>query len=134
MAILGLLLLLSAAGLTLDVAFQNTSSISVDALGQTLTLSPGWIFVVGVITGAVALLGVTMVLGGMARGRRRRAALTQSRRVSQELQADRDRLEGELDRERAGRAGTPTVDGGAVAERQEPVAAGHNGILHRRGH
>jgi len=134
MAILGLLLLLSAAGLTLDVVFQNTSSISVDALGQTLTLSPGWLFVAGVITGAVALLGVTMVVGGVTRARRRRAALTQSRRVSRQLQADRDRLEAELDRERAGRAATPTVDGAAEADRQEPVAAGHHGIFQRRDH
>jgi hypothetical protein len=132
MAILGLLLLLSAAGLTLDVAFQNTSSINVDALGQTLTLSPGWLFVAGVITGAVALVGVTMLLGGMRQARRRRAALTQSRKDSRELQADRDRLEAELDRERAGRAATTSVDGAAVTDRQEPVAAGHNGILHRR--
>ena len=34
MAVLGLFLLLAAAGLSLDVVFQNTSSISVDALGN----------------------------------------------------------------------------------------------------
>ena len=50
MAVLGLLLLLSAVGLSLDVVFQNTSSISVDTLGQTFTLSSGWLFVAGVIT------------------------------------------------------------------------------------
>ena len=106
MAVLGLLLLLSAAGLSLDVAFQNTSSISVDALGQTFTLSPGWVFVAGVISGAVGLLGVTMLMGGMARARRRRVALAESRGSSEVLQADRDRLAAELDHERAGRTST----------------------------
>jgi hypothetical protein len=107
MAVLGLLLLLSASGLSLDVAFQNTTSISVDALGQTFTISPGWLFVAGVITGAVGLLGVTLLVGGMARVRRRRVALAESRGTSQVLQADRDRLTAELDHERAGRTSTP---------------------------
>ena len=106
MAVLGLLLLLSAVGLSLDVAFQNTSSISVDALGQTFTLSPGWVFVAGVITGAVGLLGVTLLMGGMARARRRRVTLAESRGTSQELQVDRNRLAAELDHERAGRTST----------------------------
>jgi hypothetical protein len=109
MAVLGLLLLLAATGLTLDVVFQNTSSINVDAVGQTFTLSPGWLFVAAVITGAVGLLGATMILGGMTRGRRRRLALAESRGTSQELQTDRDRLAAELDRERAGRTSTPSA-------------------------
>jgi hypothetical protein len=117
MAVLGLLLLLSAVGLSLDVVFQNTSSINVDALGQTFTLSSGWLFVAGVITGAVGLLGVTLLLGGMARARRRRVALAESRGSSQELQADRDRLAAELDHERAGRTST------APAPSQRPAPA-----------
>jgi len=106
MAVLGLLLLLSAVGLGLDVAFQNTSSISVDALGQTFVVSSGWLFVAGVITGAAGLLGLRLLLGGMARARRRRVALAESRSTSQELQTDRDRLAAELDHERAGRTST----------------------------
>jgi hypothetical protein len=117
MAVLGLLLLVSAVGLSLDVVFQNTSSISVDALGQTFTLSSGWLFVAGVITGAVGLLGVILLLGGMARARRRRVALARSRGDSRDLQADRDRLAAELDRERAGRTSTapPPSDHRAAA-------------------
>jgi len=109
MAVLGLLLLLSAAGLTLDVVFQNTSAINVDALGQTVTLSPGWLFVAGVVIGAVALLAVMLVLAGMARARRRRRALAESRNTAQGLQAERDRLAGALYHERAQQI--PTADG-----------------------
>jgi hypothetical protein len=116
MAVLGLLLLLSAVGLSLDVVFQNTSSLNVDALGQTFSSTSGWLFIAGVITGAVGLLGVTLLFGGMARARRRRVALTDSRGTSQDLQADRDRLSAELDHERAGRTTT-------TSEPSQPSAA-----------
>lgn len=102
MAVLGLFLLLAAAGLTLDVVFQNTSSISVDAVGQSFTLSSGWLFVAGVATGAIGLIGVSMLMAGLGRAKSRRAALAESRSTMQGLQADRDRLAEELDRERAG--------------------------------
>ena len=125
MAILGLLLLLAATGLTLDVVFQNTASINVDAVGQTFTLSSGWLFVAAVATGAVGLLGVTMVLGGIARARHRRAILAESRGSAQDLQTDRDRLAAELDRERAGRTSTssaPVSPGTVTAPDDTPAA------------
>ena len=159
MAVLGLLLLLCAPGLTLDVVFQNTASINVDAVGQTFTLSSGWLFVAAVATGAVGLLGVTMLLGGIARARHRRAVLAESRGSAQDLQTDRDRLAAELDRERAGRTSTGSApwpqrtaaapddtpatvnlarqEGGASSpptDEREPVAAGRHGIFHRRDH
>jgi hypothetical protein len=136
MAVLGLLLLLSAVGLSLDVVFQNTSSISVDALGQTFTLSAGWLFVAGVITGAVGLFGVKLLLGGMARARRRRVALAESRGTSEELQADRDRLAAELDHERAGRTSTtpaPSQHRAAAARENGPAAVDLAGEERRAG-
>jgi hypothetical protein len=120
MAVLGLLLLLGATGLTLDVVFQNTSSINVDAVGQTFTLSTGWLFVAAVATGALGLLGVTMLLGGMARARRRRAILAESRGSAQDLQTDRDRLAEQLEQERAERASNSS------APWPEAAAAAHN--------
>jgi hypothetical protein len=124
MAVLGLLLLLGATGLTLDVVFQNTSSINVDALGQSFTLSTGWLFVAAVATGAVGLLGVTMLLGGMARARHRRAVLAESRGTTQDLQTDRDRLAAQLDQERAERASTPSASWpqAAPAAHNDPAA------------
>ena len=92
MAVLGLFLLLAAAGLTLDVVLQNTSSISVDAVGQTFTLSSGWLFVAGVATGAIGLIGVTLLMGGLTRTRSRRAALAESTSSMRDLRADRDHL------------------------------------------
>jgi hypothetical protein len=113
MAVVGLLVLLAAAGLSLDVVFENTSSTTVYALGQTFTLSSAWPFLAGLITGAVGLLGVAMVLSGMARARRRRVAMAKSRGSHQDLQTERDRLAAELDQERGGR--TTTTGRGADA-------------------
>jgi hypothetical protein len=156
MAVLGLILLLAAGGLTLDVVVQNTSSINVNALGQTFTLSPGWLFVTGLVAGAVALLAVTMIVGGLARSHRRRVVLAETRGSVQDLQAERDQLAGDLYHERAARASTPDgrVDGQqAVPATVEPVVAlpaatvsmtqsdgrvaralHRRGILHRRHH
>ena len=122
MAVLGLFLLLAAAGLTLDVVFQNTSSISVDAVGQSFTLSSGWLFVAGVATGAIGLIGVSMLMAGLGRAKSRRAALAESRSTMQGLQADRDRLAEELDRERDDRTST------TPASRRRDQAAGANEI------
>jgi len=103
MAVVGLLVLLAAAGLSLDVVFENKSSTTVYALGQSFTLSSAWPFLAGLITGVVGLLGVAMILSGMARARRRRVAMAKSRGSHKDLQAERDHLAAELDQERASR-------------------------------
>lgn len=160
MAILGLLLLLAAGGLAVDMVVQNTSSISVDAVGQTFSLSPGWLFVAGAAAGAIALLGLSMLVGGMTRARRRRSTLRNTRSSVQDLQDERDRLAVELERERAGRTTTTvgarrnddralrddnsgeidladerhartTTSGDDVADRREPIETGRRGLFHR---
>ena len=103
MAILGLLLLLAAAGLAVDIVVQNTPSISVEAVGATFSMSPGWLFVAGVATGVIGLLGLSLLVAGGTRARRRRAVLAESRTNLQDLQAERDRLAVELERQRSGR-------------------------------
>jgi hypothetical protein len=153
MAILGLLLLLAATGLAVDVVVQNTSSISMDAVGQSFSLASGWLFVAGVATGVIGMLGVSMVVAGTARARRRRSALVNSRSTLEDLQAERDRLAVQLERERTGRTSTtagprrsrPTVhdhesDEIDLADERPPdrasedyaVASGRRGLFHRR--
>jgi hypothetical protein len=156
MAVLGLILLLAAGGLTLDVVIQNTSSINVNALGQTFTLSPGWLFIAGLVAGAVGLLAVTMIVGGLGRSHRRRVVLAEARGSIQDLQAERDQLAGDLYHERSARTSTPEgrVDGQEAAPATvDPVIAlpaatvamtqsdgrvarsvHRRGILHRRHH
>jgi hypothetical protein len=74
MVVLGLLLLLAATGVTLGVVLSNTDEVSASAFGVTLSnVSVGGLFLFGVIVGAVALLGVGMLLTGAARKRSHRA-------------------------------------------------------------
>jgi hypothetical protein len=152
MAVVGLILFLAAGGLTLDVVVQNTSSINVNALGQTFTLSPGWLFVTGLVAGAVALLAVTMMVGGLARSHRRRVVLAETRGTVQDLQAERDQLAGDLYHERAARTSTPdgqetgpatvapvvALPAATVAMTQSDGRVARSvhrrGILHRRHH
>jgi outer membrane murein-binding lipoprotein Lpp len=144
-AILGLLLVLAVGGLAVDVVVQNTSSISVDAMGQTFSLSPGWLFVAGVAAGVIALLGVSMLVAGMTRARRRRSALVDTRSSVQDLQAERDRLAVELERERSARKTAKSAEIDLAderhpepasrdydADRREPVESGpRRGLFHR---
>ena len=103
MAILGLLLLLAVGGLAVDVVMQNTASTSVEAVGTTFTMSPGWLFVAGLAAGVVGLVGLSLLVAGVTRTRRRRVAFAESRDSVQELEAERDRLAVELERVRAAR-------------------------------
>ena len=119
MAILGLLLLLAAAGLAVDVVVQNTSSISVEAVGATFSMSPGWLFVAGLATGVIGLLGVRLLVAGITRTRRRRAEFAESRTSLQELQAERDRLAVELERQRSTRTSAAADDDSAVIDLDE---------------
>jgi hypothetical protein len=113
MVVLGLLLLLSVAGLVTDVVWRNTESIDAEVLGQTFSLTSGWLFAAGAGTGVIGLLGISMLVAGMRRARRRRAAVAESRNNLQGLQSERDRLAVELERERAGR--TAATAGGRRA-------------------
>ena len=155
MAILGLILLLAAGGLTLDVVVKNTSNINVNAVGQTFTLSPGWLFVAGVVAGAVGLLGVTMILGSVARAHRRPVVLAEARGTARDLEVERDQLAGDLYHERAARTPTPddvdvrqaapaTVEPAVAvpaatsvmtsSDGNEPASSHGHGLLHRRHH
>ena len=153
MAIFGLLLLLAAAGLAVEAVVQNTASINVDAVGETFSLSPGWLFVAGIATGAVAMLGLSMLVAGMTRARRRRSALANTQSSVQDLEAERNRLAVELERERSARTaatvGSRRHDGRAVHDesaeidladerhseppdhRREPVGSGRRGLFRR---
>ena len=146
MAILGLLLLLAVGGLAVDVVLQNTSSISVEAVGATFSMSPGWLFVAGLATGAIGLLGLSLLVAGTTRARRRRAVLAESRTNLQELQAERDRLAVELERQRSARTSPVVGDDSPVIDLDEErrpvprsddqvdvdVESGRHGLFSRR--
>jgi uncharacterized integral membrane protein len=81
MVVLGLLLLLASGVLTVGVVTQNTDTVSVAAFGQTASnLTLGGLFLAGVVTGAIAILGLTMILAGASRRRARRVGLKREMR------------------------------------------------------
>lgn len=105
MVLVGLLLIAAAAGFTIDVFAQNTSSIDVDVLGRTFAVDPGWLVVAGAVAVAILLVGARLVVAGVARARGRRAALRTAQRATRE----RDQLAEQLAVERAERDGGQRV-------------------------
>ena len=81
MVVLGLLLLLAAGGLTAAVVMDNTDAVTVTAFEQSASgLTIGGLFLAGVVTGAIAILGLTMMLAGLSRRRARRVGLKREMR------------------------------------------------------
>jgi cell division protein FtsB len=109
MIILGLLLLVVAAIFGLDLIWKNHFTIRSPALfGQTLGIhNAAEFFILGVITGAVLLLGIAMVLAGMRRKgtkakqhRAQRKEASNARHDRDQAQAERDQVQAERDRVR----------------------------------
>ncbi len=94
--------------------------------GYHVTGSTGTVFLYGIVTGALALLGLSLLLAGARRtsrrGREARRGLAQSRRETAAVSADRDDLAGQRESARASMvydeqrnftASTPGGDGAA---------------------
>ena len=102
MVVLGVVILVLAAVLAIGVVTSNGSPVDAEAFGITLDgVTVGGFFLVGVATGALALCGLVMALGGLARRRAKRRALKQQvREVRSEretLAEENARLQRELD-------------------------------------
>ena len=103
MLFLGLLLLVACAGITLGVVLDNTDDVSASAFGVSLShVSVGGFFLAGAAIGALALLGLVMMVAGLARKRSRRNTTKQNLRqgrtekeqLAQENAALRERVSG----------------------------------------
>jgi uncharacterized integral membrane protein len=102
MVVLGLLLLLASGALTAAVVMQNTDAVSVSAFGQAASgLTLGGLFLAGAVAGAIAILGLTMILAGASRRRARRAGIKREMRDVRDeretLAEENARLKRELD-------------------------------------
>jgi hypothetical protein len=79
-------------------------------LGYHVTGSTGTLFLYGIVVGALALAGLSLLLAGARRtsrrGRAARRGLAQSRRETAAVSADRDHLRGQRDTARAYTAST----------------------------
>jgi membrane protein implicated in regulation of membrane protease activity len=129
MIVLGLLLLLAAGALTAAVLMANTDVVLVAAFGQTTsTLTLGGLFLAGVITGAIAILGLTMILAGASRRRARRVGLKREMRDVRDeretLAEENARLRDELASSRSDAAVYPDDTAGRHVDSDETERPG----------
>ena len=138
--ILGLIILLAAviigvAGVLGNAGSAHALSRGFAVFGYHVTGSTGTLFLYGIVVGAVALAGLSLLLAGARRTSRRgsaaRRGLRQSRQQTAAVSQDRDDLIGQRDAARAYTAstlgnGTPSSDptpspaGQPTAETPEP--------------
>ncbi len=101
MIVLGLLLLLGAAGLSLAMIQANRSVFDdsagvVGMLGYSTQATIGEVFFAGAAAGALALLGLVLMVSGMGRNTRKRvAARRELRRQGEETRETQRREEAE---------------------------------------
>jgi hypothetical protein len=113
--ILGLVILLAAviigvAGVLGNGGSGHALAHGFSVLGYHVTGSTGTLFLTGIVVGAVALAGLSLLLAGARRTSRRgsaaRQGLKRSRRETAAVSQDRDKLIGQRDTARAQTAST----------------------------
>lgn len=120
MAVLGLILLAAAGVLTAAVVTSNTDSLSVDLWNISVSnVTLGVVFVAGMITTVLAVVGLGMLMAGLRRGRRLRQERRSLRRENKMLAERVDSTEAEaLD----GRTSGPDQSATDPGRQREPYA------------
>ena len=129
MVALGLVLLVLAVLLTLGVVLFNTDPANAEVFGVTLSnVSVGALFLVGVITGALGALGLTLWLGGAARKRHKRVEakrqVRSARGEAETLAEENARLAEQLERERTATHSATTTAHAAPSTEPYPSSDG----------
>ncbi len=121
LVIVGLVVLVIAvivgfAGVLANAGAAHPVTENFSVLGYHVTGSTGTLFLFGIVVGAVALLGLSVLLAGARRGRNARRDLQRSQRENAFLTQDRDRL---LENHRHGGATASSIANanGATAHR-----------------
>jgi type II secretory pathway pseudopilin PulG len=85
-AVLGLILLAAAGVLTAAVITSNTDSLAVSLWGVSVSnVTLGVVFVAGMITTVLAVIGLGLLMGGVRRNRRLRKERRTLRRENEQL-------------------------------------------------
>jgi cell division protein FtsB len=97
MFFIGLLLLIAAAVFGVDFLWKNSAHIAEPKVfGESIALhTTRSLFVVGMIVGAIALIGIALMIAGLRRKSDRAAKRRQQRRELGELRDERDHLKAE---------------------------------------
>jgi uncharacterized integral membrane protein len=135
MVALGLFLLLVAGVVTAAMVIQNTDASSASVFGQAVHGTVGGLFLAGVVTGAVALLGVMLMLAGASRRRARRQGLKRqvrdARGEKESLAEENARLQAELEASRTGGTASTVAVDDAPAGRHAAETGKRHGLFSR---
>jgi hypothetical protein len=126
LVIVGLIILLAAAIVSIVGVLSNAGAAhplteNFSVFGYHVTGSTGSLFLFGIVVGAVALLGLSVLLAGARRGHDARRQVARFQRDMTVANRDRDtRLENQ---QRVDEGTTPTVnsDEGATPRRRTPL-------------
>ena len=140
--IIGLVILIAAvvaglAGVLSNGGSGHALSHPFTVFGYHVTGSTGTLFLYGIVVGAIAVFGLSLLLAGARRTSRRghdaRRGLKESRRQTAAVSQDRDDL---LDQRETARAYTASTLGDAPASDRHPGAdaGGRHGMRHLFGH
>jgi hypothetical protein len=138
--IIGLVILIAAVVAGLAGVLSNSGSGHAltqpfAVFGYHVTGSTGTLFLYGIVVGALALLGLSLLLAGARRtsrrGREARRGLTQSRRETAAVSQDRDDL---LDQRETARAHTASTPGNRPAASGSGPSGDADGGQHGRWH
>lgn len=91
MYVLGLLLLLAALVVGLVGVLTNLGGQGFTIFGFPVGGASGWLFLFGIVVGAVGMLGLAMIRGAAVRGRRSRRELKRTRREAESLRKEHER-------------------------------------------
>ena len=127
MIVIGVVLLVLSALLTLGIALFNGAASNASAFGVSLTnVSIGGLFLTGVVTGVVGALGIGLVLTGSARKRHQKSkikrAASSARGEADNLSEENTRLQAQLQQERAD-SGRTTAGTTASSTASQPTPA-----------
>jgi hypothetical protein len=113
--ILGVAAIAGVAAVLGNAGHGHALTSGFSMLGYHVTGSTGALFLYGIVVGAVAMLGLALLLGGARRSSRRgiaaRRSLRQSRRETTAVSQDRDDLIGQRDEAARVRAAGTSADG-----------------------
>jgi uncharacterized membrane protein len=121
MFVIGLILLVLAAIVAVIGVVTNLGSAAAMTGGFTIFGFPvggytGWLFLFGVVVGAIGLLGLGIMVRSLGRHRARRREFRDTRREAREHRQREEKLAGELEKERAERARLEAASGTAGAD------------------
>jgi hypothetical protein len=117
MLILGLLIILGSAALTVGIVYDGGQAVTVDIFGASIDTTIAGVFFTGAGTMLLFLIGVWLLTSSMGRARRKRGERKESRRRQKEsvakleqertqLRAENERLAEQLGTQPATAAGT----------------------------